>query len=508
MNNYVFRLELEFDPFDPSAENHGFFGGGERQLLLDRLIEQGLNNNSLMTVTGGSGSGKTSLAREFCNSLENEAQCVLVQGALFMNQAQFIEALLSQLPIDSFADSTQGVIVEVRQFAARLELDASALMLVVDDAHEIASEVLEIIAALLDDSVGVHVCLLGEAQLNNMLHSALPDELLDRLCEFSLKQFGSEDTLAYVRFKLACAGYDQDLPLTSAELVHIQGIADGIPGAINTEVARALTAIPASTDTAAAQKSWLIPGWRYWIATAALLLLLLGAIMSTDSEPDASVEIAAGASAEESMEAAVEPASVASSSDSQAGVARQQISIPTAFVAEPVAMPVTVSNALGAVSPETLPEQAALAASEVAAGVAPMPDPVKAEVASNAEAGSLTSEPGTKAVPVLPAVRHSGFEQQLLAFAPGSFTVQVMASSAEAKVKQFVADTMVPQPKGYFETRYRGQPWFVVVAGNYGSRTAATDSIQQLPESLRSLQPWVRNLADIQDAIRLLGPAP
>jgi DamX protein len=350
--------------------------------------------------------------------------------------------------------------------------------------------------------------LLGEAQLNNMLHSALPDELLDRLCEFSLKQFGSEDTLAYVRFKLACAGYDKDLPLSSGELGNIRSITDGIPGAINTEVARALTAVPATTVAAEANKSWLIPGWRYWIATAALLLLLLGAILSTDSQPGASVEIATGVVAEKGMEAAVEPASVASSSDSQAGGARQQIAIPTAFVAEPVAMPVTASNALGAVSPETLHEQAAQAASEVVAGVAPMPAPVKAEAATKVVAGSVASESSTDAVPLMPVVRLSGFEQQLLALAPGSYTVQVMASSAESKVKEFVADTMVPQPKGYFETRYRGQPWFVVVAGNYGNRTAATDSIQQLPESLRSLQPWVRNLADIQDAIRVLGPAP
>jgi DamX protein len=60
-------------------------------------------------------------------------------------------------------------------------------------------------------------------------------------------------------------------------------------------------------------------------------------------------------------------------------------------------------------------------------------------------------------------------------------------------------------PQGYFETLFTGQPWFVAVYGNFGGRSAATQAIRELPGSLRSLQPWVRSMGDIQADIRQLN---
>ena len=98
----------------------------------------------------------------------------------------------------------------------------------------------------------------------------------------------------------------------------------------------------------------------------------------------------------------------------------------------------------------------------------------------------------------------SDFESELLRYPANSFTVQIMGSRSEASVRDFVSGEVHAGKPGYFETRFQDRPWFVVVLGNFGERHEAVAAIEELPESLRSLKPWIRSLADVQSDIRKL----
>jgi len=111
-------------------------------------------------------------------------------------------------------------------------------------------------------------------------------------------------------------------------------------------------------------------------------------------------------------------------------------------------------------------------------------------------------DPVTDAATTNPAI--SEFENQLLGYPANNFAVQLLGSRSEVNVKEFVADKQVADSHGYFETRFQSQPWYVVVFGNFDDRGTAAQAIQQLPESLRSLQPWVRPINGIQADIRQL----
>ncbi len=75
----------------------------------------------------------------------------------------------------------------------------------------------------------------------------------------------------------------------------------------------------------------------------------------------------------------------------------------------------------------------------------------------------------------------SEFEQTLLSYPAENFTVQIMGSRSEDNVKNFVARELGALIRGYFESRYQEQPWFVVVMGNFVSREAATRALGDLP---------------------------
>ena len=99
----------------------------------------------------------------------------------------------------------------------------------------------------------------------------------------------------------------------------------------------------------------------------------------------------------------------------------------------------------------------------------------------------------------------SDFEKSLLDFPSSSYTVQIMGSRSETNVQRFVEEELELSYRGYFETRFQDKPWYVVVLGRFENRSDATQAIEELPVALKSLQPWVRELADIQSDIRQLN---
>ena len=86
----------------------------------------------------------------------------------------------------------------------------------------------------------------------------------------------------------------------------------------------------------------------------------------------------------------------------------------------------------------------------------------------------------------------------------GNYTIQLMGSRSEESVIKFLASADLPFQSGYFETRYQDEPWFVVVAGAFASRSQANAGIARLAAGVRELQPWVRAAAGIESPVRIL----
>ncbi|HAS50135.1 MAG TPA: hypothetical protein DCS33_12835, partial [Gammaproteobacteria bacterium] len=245
MNKYMQWLDLDFDPFVPSSSSRDFYCSGDRQTLLDQIVEFSLYSNAMIAVTGPLGAGKTTLATNFCERFADEAVCVRVAATLFMNQGQFLDALQSSLSFKPAPGlDTEFAINQICQYAAELDLEARSLIIIIDDAHELSAEVLQLLTKLLDSCVdsSIHALLLGERQLDNLLQNTLTNEAQDRLAVFPLDGFASDETHDYIRFKLATAGFNKEMPLEGGVVGAIHNASQGMPGAINGLIANALNA--------------------------------------------------------------------------------------------------------------------------------------------------------------------------------------------------------------------------------------------------------------------------
>ncbi len=522
MSNYTEHLRLDFDPFAPGASSRDFYCSGQRQLLLDQIVEYSLYSNAMIAVTGPLGAGKSTLASNFCDRFSEEAICVKVTATLFMNQIQFLDPVQNALPArPSVSDDVDAVIAQICQYAAELDLEARSLILIIDDAHELSAEVFQLIIRLLENCVdsSIHALLFGENQLDNLLLGTLPPEAQERLAVFSLDGFASDETVEYIRFKMATAGFTGELPLTGGALGSIHNSSQGMPGAINSLMADALSSTvkieglgsPGSTEVDADEtlvRSWLTSLQpRYWAIAATLVVALTATLIFWDTEPYTTEN-----------ETTQQAAAVGSN-----GVARIELPVELASSTQSQSTEVTdvalLETVIESVTEPIISEQESLPASVVANDV-PLETPSLATVSPAQEIDTAESAPievaivepvgnvenatpqGKKKEAVIPNL--SDFEDRLLQSSPQNYTVQLLASHSEANMQDFIAKLETQDFSGYFETRYQDKPWFVAVVGDFADREAASIAITGLPENLRSFNPWVRSVADIQADIRLL----
>ena len=535
MNKYAQWLDLDFDPFAPGAMSRGFYCSGQRQNLLDQIVEFSLYSNAMIAVTGPLGAGKTTLATNFCGRFAEEAVCVKVAATLFMNQNQFLETLQDALefkPTNSL-DSNSGV-EQICRYAAELDLEARSLILIIDDAHELSAEVLQLLTKLLERCVdsNIHALLFGENQLDNLLQSTLTIDAQERLVVFPLDGFASDETQEYIRFKLATARFTKELPIDSGIVGAIHKSSHGMPGAINSLVVDALNAAaPVSEPDEFADIAPIYSGdriaqgdehetiealegydreekgspvvsiqSRYWFAAAALVVLLAGTLLFWDTGPreTESIPITVAVTPKATQVIEVEPVT----------------ELPAAVPAQPAAVEVVIAQV------EELPvsEVADFDESNLVA-TASIEEVVAAESVPGANNGAEINDsqivvPAEVAEPIVDVAvveetaliaTASPFVEQLLQALPENYAVQLLASHSEANISEFVKQLNGDHPAGYFETRYQGKPWFVAVLAAFDDRDKAARAISSLPAKLRANEPWVRSVAGIQtDILQLL----
>jgi len=110
--------------------------------------------------------------------------------------------------------------------------------------------------------------------------------------------------------------------------------------------------------------------------------------------------------------------------------------------------------------------------------------------------------PVNKTVPVAVTVAgENGLteaEQSLMRWPSSGYTLQMLGAGMRNSAEQFIHAQAEPQKFYMFQTRYKGNPWFVVVYGQYKDRDAAQAASASLPSALAKLKPWARTIQGIQ----------
>jgi len=101
------------------------------------------------------------------------------------------------------------------------------------------------------------------------------------------------------------------------------------------------------------------------------------------------------------------------------------------------------------------------------------------------------------------AAREIRREKWLLSQDAESYTIQIIGVSDEKLMLDFIKKNQLLKQNeiAYYETTYRGKPWYQALYGLYSTMQEALQAADRLPENIRLAGPWIRKLSRVQQAI-------
>jgi general secretion pathway protein A len=207
----------------------------------------GINEaGGFVQLTGEVGTGKTTIIRSLLAQTPKNAEIALILNPR-MTASEFLLTICEELGIgvpDAATDSRKDLVDILNHYLLRAHADGRRIVLVVDEAQNLAPDVLEQVRLLTNLETNtqklLQIILIGQPELRDLLARNELRQLAQRVTgRYHLHPLSAAETAAYVRHRLRVAGATSDIfsSMALAELFHLSG---GVPRVINVVADRAL----------------------------------------------------------------------------------------------------------------------------------------------------------------------------------------------------------------------------------------------------------------------------
>ena len=241
---------LSEKPFTLATDPRFIYHSASHDRALQELVAAIGRREGVMALTGELGTGRTTLCRSLVEQLERrDTTCFVTQPVSSFEE--LLKGALVALGVIARDEVTTGrAAVATRQelvgaigdFSARSRRTRGPALIVVDDAQNVAADVLEPLAAIAAaGEQRVQVLLVGTPALTSLL--AQPDlQPLQRSVSVwcRLEPLMAEETAGYVAHRLAIAGAQPRVTFDAGACSALHTITGGIPRQINLVCDRAL----------------------------------------------------------------------------------------------------------------------------------------------------------------------------------------------------------------------------------------------------------------------------
>ncbi len=454
---------IHIDPFGPEPDERFYyaFEAFEQRLAILRRLLQGAD--ALIVVIGEAGSGKTTMLQRILATTDKPWKPVRVQTAASMAVSRLARLKKSGNP------------------AAFLLQDPGATVILMDDAHLLSRKELRKLVrnTLATDPARKYkrMVLFGEPRISENF-DAVSDDLTDETAmnRIYLPTITKQEAAAYIRHRLAVAGFNGKNPLTATMLKTIYRNTAGVPGRINEAASRwwAKKGAPGNLAQGNSRRKrhrlLRIVGWTAAIAAA----VIFAGFLWLSGE-------------------------IGRSADSKPSTRRQMVRVKIQNADRQLQRRADIAS----ISPGAKPRPARLQPAEPAAAG-------NAQQRSAPDSGLTKPPPVASTAPEQPVMGRPGQirrEQWLLAQKPSDYTIQILGVRSERSLLAFVNEHQLNRSghAAYYRSRFKGRVWFPLVYGSYPSVDEARGAIAGLPTQIRSMSPWIRKMSIIHSEIQKAG---
>jgi general secretion pathway protein A len=258
----------------------------------------GINEaGGFVQLTGEVGTGKTTVVRSLLAQTPKNAEIALILNPR-MTALEFLLTICEEVGIgvpDSATESRKDLVDILNQYLLRAHAGGRRVVVVVDEAQNLAPEVLEQVRLLTNLETNtqklLQIILIGQPELRELLASYELRQLAQRVTgRYHLDPLSKDESAAYVRHRLRVAGATNEL-FTAPALHEVYRLSGGVPRVINIICDRALLGaysmdrhrVTSNLVRNAAAEVFgrrFTPYWMPWAASAGTGVALLLAIVA------------------------------------------------------------------------------------------------------------------------------------------------------------------------------------------------------------------------------------
>src|SRR5688572_533028 len=243
---YASFFGLNEKPFSITPDPRFLFLSERHAEALAHLV-YGINEaGGFIQLTGEVGTGKTTVVRSLLAQAPKHAEIALILNPR-MTPAEFLLAICEELGIhvEQRSEGSLKDLVDLLSFhLLKAHAEGKRIVLVVDEAQNLAPEVLEQVRLLTNLETEtqklLQIILIGQPELRELLARTELRQLAQRITgRYHLDPLSGDETAAYVRHRLRVAGATREV-FTGYALREIARLSGGVPRLINIICDRAL----------------------------------------------------------------------------------------------------------------------------------------------------------------------------------------------------------------------------------------------------------------------------
>jgi len=294
---YFDHFGLKEAPFRITPNTEYWHPGGQRGEMLAALLYAIDQGEGIIKVVGEVGSGKTMLCRKLAAQLPGHIDSVYL-GNPTLSPDDMLVAILAELGASTRKTSRQARLAQLDAALLARHQAGRRVVVFVEEAQGIPIENLEFLRLLTNLETAtdklLQIVLFGQPELDTLLAEPRIRQLRDRITlNLNLSPLGEKEVGAYLRARLAVAGYRGPDLFSPALIARMTRLSNGLSRRINVLADRTLLAayaeqthnleprhLEAAAGDAEMKPTAAVPVWQRlssrWIWLAAGLIAVLG----------------------------------------------------------------------------------------------------------------------------------------------------------------------------------------------------------------------------------------
>lgn len=233
---YLSYYELKEKPFSIST-NPKFLWLGEKHKEALSVLKYGvLDNKGFLLLTGDVGAGKTTLIHALTSGLANDVIWASVPDP-GLSLLDFCKYIASEFNIEKSFNSKAEFLIVFKEFLLESHNNGKKVLLIIDEAQRLTSELLEEIRMLSNIELGsaklLNIFFVGQIEFNGILVDERNRAVRQRITvSYHIKPLSEKETGMYIRHRLKVAGAKRNI-FSFVAVNRIYKYSKGCPRLIN-----------------------------------------------------------------------------------------------------------------------------------------------------------------------------------------------------------------------------------------------------------------------------------